>query len=188
MKILSNQLRVFLLIMAALCTISQSVHAALVISGDASGTPGGSVSLSIELDASLVAVIDELTLDVQFDDAVLLGQNANAGGLLSGGLFAANAANGAATNSFLATLTEIGPGLIATWSFMIDPGAAAQSTDVQVTLRTLMLVDELTAELVSDPFSVSVVPVPPALLLLGSACGLLMARSRSSIFALRSTI
>ena len=148
-----------------------AAHSALIISGPTSGIAGGTLSVDIGLDAALVANIDELTLDVQFDSGVLTGQNAVAGSLLTVGSFGANAAAGTATHSFLLTLSDLGPGVLATWTFAINPAAVTQTTAVQATLQTFTIDSQLTANLVSAPFSITVnaVPVPPALPLLGSA-------------------
>jgi hypothetical protein len=146
-------------------------YAALVINGPAFGVPGGALTLDIGLDAALTAGIDELTLVVQFDSGVLTGQNAVAGPLLTSGSFGANAPAGSATHSFLTTLSSVGPGVISSWTFMIDPAALPQTTVVQATLNTFLIDSEQTANLVSELFSIQVqaVPLPSALLLLGSA-------------------
>ena len=60
-------------------------HAALFISGPVEALPGGLVTLSIGLDAPLVADIDELQLHLDFDPAVLHPQAAAGGSLLCAG-------------------------------------------------------------------------------------------------------
>lgn len=169
-----------LVAMACALVFPLRAYAALVVSGPALGVPGGTLSLDIGLDAALAANIDELSLVVQFDSDVLIGQNAVAGPLLAIGSFGANAPAGSATHSFLTTLSSLGPGVVATWNFVIDPAALSQTTVVQATLKTFLIDNELTANLVSEPLTIQVqaVPLPAALPLLGSAFLALSALAR----------
>lgn len=159
-----------LIALACAFALPPRAHAALVVDGPTTGVQGGIISFEIGLDAAFTANIDELTLEVQFDPDVLTGQNAVAGPLLASGSFAANAPAGTATHSFLATLTDLGPGVLATWTFLIDPTAVPQTaTTVRARLQTFIIDSELTGDLLSEPLTVVVVPVPATLPLLGSA-------------------
>jgi len=147
-------------------------NAAVSIVGPTSAAPGETISLAIDLGTALEAGIDELSLQLSFDPAVLSGQDAAAGPLLVSGSFVPNAATGAATHSFLSTLAALGPGTLATWTFQISPSAIPQTTTVVgATLTTFVIDDELTAELSSAPFTITVVPEPSvwASLLIGIA-------------------
>lgn len=157
-------------------------HAALVLDGPATVVPGQTFTLGIGLDAALVAEIDYLMLGVQFDPAVT-SQNAAAGALLASGSFLANAAAGTATHSFLATLAQLGPGVLATWTLAVDPTAVAGTTTaLRATLETLVIDDTPTAMLSAGPLTIAVVPEPSAaaLLLAGLAfvAGLAALRKR----------
>lgn len=163
-----------LALLAAVCTFALPLHAhaALFLDGPATVTPGQTFPLAVGLDAALLAEIDDLMLAVQFDPAVLTGQNAVAGPLLGSGSFAVNAAAGTATHSFPATLVQLGPGALATWTFAVDPAAAPQTaTVVQATLRTFVFDSNPTAVLSAAPLTITVVPEPSsaALLLAGLA-------------------
>lgn len=160
-----------LAVLAAVCALASPLraHAALFLDGPATVVPGQTFPLSLGLDAALVAEIDELTLLVQFDPGVLTGQNAVAGALLGSGSFAANAAAGTATHSFPATLSDLGPGVLATWTFAVDPAAIPQTaTLVQATLQTFVTPDDPTALLSAGPLTITVIPEP-------SSVGLLLA-------------
>src|SRR4051812_46855920 len=82
----------------------REAHCALFISGPAVGAPGEELSLSVILDAPLTGIdIDELTLTLDFDHAVLTGIDAMASALLSGSSMKPNAAGGSAVASFFGT-------------------------------------------------------------------------------------
>lgn len=160
--------------LTAVCTFALPLHAhaALFLDRPATVTPGQTFPLSIGLHAALLAEIDDLLLAVQFGPAVLTGQNAVTGPLLGSGSFAANAAAGNATHSFPATLAQLGPGVLATWTFAVDPAAAAQTaTVVEATLRTFVFDSDPTAVLSAAPLTITVVPEPSsaALMLAGLA-------------------
>ena len=164
----------YLALIALACTLALPfrTNAAVSIVGPTSAAPGETISLAIDLGSALEAGIDELTLDLSFDPSVVTGLDANAGPLLASGSFVPNAAAGSATHSFLSTLATLGPGTLATWTVRIDPSALPQTTTiVGATLRTFVIDNELTAELASAPFTITVVPEPSvwASLVLGLA-------------------
>jgi hypothetical protein len=147
-------------------------QAALFLDGPATVMPGQTFPLGIGLDSALLADIDNLMLTVQFDPAVLAGQNAAAGALLGSGSFLANAATGVATHSFPMTLAQLGPGALATWTLAVDPAAVPNSvTIVRATLETSVIDSDPTATLSAGPLTITVVPEPSsaALLLAGLA-------------------
>ncbi len=162
----------------ALLLAPWTTQAALVVSGNDAVLPGGLVSLSIELDAALDAEIDSLILLIETNNPGATGDSALAGPLLSGGSFVSNPSSGEASMVFVTTLSALGPGTLASWTFAIDLLVGQpQPLEFRATLQTFNLEDELTAELISDVKSVAVVPVPPAFALLAAPLALVMARS-----------
>jgi len=150
-----------LITLACACALPFRAQSAVSVIGPTSGAPGDTLSFDIVLTTPLVTAIDELTLSLMFDPGVLTGIDAVAGPLLAPGGFGVNPTTGQATHSFLSTLSDIGPGRIATWTFRIDPAAVPNTTTVmQATLQTFVIDNELTASLISDPLTISVVPEP----------------------------
>ena len=147
-------------------------QAALFLDGPTTVTPGQTFLLGIGLDEALRAEIDDLLLAVEFDAAVLSGQNASAGSLLGSGSFLANAAAGLATHSFPMALAQLGPGGLATWTLAVHPAAVpGTTTAVRATLTTFVFDSDPTAMLSAGPLTITVVPEPSsaALLLAGLA-------------------
>ena len=152
---------------AAGITASQ---AALVVDGPIEALPGELVTLSIGLDAALAADIDELQLLLEFDPAVLHPQAAASGSLLAGALVLADADTGTAIASFLATLTTLGPGELATWTFRIDPTVTPfTQMSVRARLDTFVIDSIPTASLSSVAHVITAIPEPAssAMMMLG---------------------
>jgi hypothetical protein len=135
--------------------------AALVVSGPAAGVPGQELVVNIQLDTPLTGVdFDDLALILDFG-APLTGVDATEGALLAGSLFGANAPGGVATASFLSTQSDLGPGVLTTWKFKVDPNAVfGSTTTITPHLITSIIDDEETANLTGAAFSVQVVPEP----------------------------
>jgi hypothetical protein len=139
---------------------------ALFISGPTVGAPGDELILSVALDAA-VGDADDLTLTLDFDNAVLTGTDASAGALLAGSLFTPNVAAGTGTASFLTTQAPFGPGLVALWKFKIAADAVLSTqTVVQAHLKTTIIDDETTSDVSSRPFTILMVPEPSRALVL----------------------
>jgi hypothetical protein len=155
--------------------------AALVVTGPSVGAPGQEITLSIELSEALGASADALNLKLDFDTAVLTGIDAAQGPLLASALFTPNPLSGEATASLSDTLADLGPGVLATWKFKIDPLAHVPSiTIVTPHLQTFLIDDQLTADPQRQPFTIHIVPEPSVnvLLLAGLAALSLVAGAR----------
>lgn len=145
-----------------------AAHAGLVIDGPSKVLPGETVTFSIGLDAPLQASIDELMVQLDFDPLVLHAQDADAGALLAGTLFLATPEAGTATASFIGTLATLGPGVLATWKFQVDPAAPVSSqTELVAHLQTFIIDSPPTADLSSSAHLVTVVPEPATGAMLG---------------------
>jgi hypothetical protein len=169
-------------LVALMCTGTavHEAHSALLISGPAAGAPGDDLTFSVTLDAPLTGIdIDDLTLTLDFDSNVLSGHDATQGALVAGALFTPNSASGSAVASFLATQTGLGPGVLATWKFKIDPGAHLGSqTTITPSLRTTVIDNQPTGDLPGQPFTLSIVPEPSLSLLLIAGLALIASAQR----------
>jgi len=171
-------------LLGLLMVLSAPAHAALFVDGPATVAPGATFPVDIRLEPALVADIDDLLIQVGFDASVLTGQSAVAGPLLPAtGNFLADAAGGMATHSFLSTLAALGPGVLVTWTFHVDPAALpGATTSIQANLRTFVIDNNLTAEMTSQALVITVVPEPSAAwLLLVGLVGLAALRARQRI-------
>jgi hypothetical protein len=159
--------------MGCLASWAYQADAALLVSGPHSAAAGQEITLSIELDAALTGVnIDELNLFLEFDPAVLKTPTAEPGVLIAGSSFTANPGAGTAVASFLATLTDLGPGVLARWTFKLDDGGVRlDATSVRARLETFIIDSQSTATLASNVLTIRIIPEPAlyALVLFGLA-------------------
>ena len=147
--------------MLCVCGWAGPVHSALIVDGVRSAAPGQLITLSIELDAALSVSIDDLELSLEFDPAVLTNPTALPGPLLATSIFTANTATGTGVASFLATATALGPGTLASWTFMINSAAAnGEKISLRARLDTFIIDSQPTASLSSDVLTIRIVPEP----------------------------
>lgn len=146
----------------------REAHSALLISGPATGAPGQELTFSVALDAPLTGIdVDELSLTLDFDTAVLTGTDAAQGALLAGSSFTPNVPGGSAVASFLITQTDFGPGVLATWKFRIEPNAhVATVTSITPNLKTFVIDSEPTGDIPGEPFTIRIIPEPSLSVLL----------------------
>jgi hypothetical protein len=159
--------------MAMLCLSAWAgpVYSALIVHGPGTAAPEQNITLSIELDATLSAAIDELGLTLEFDPAVLTNPVAGPGSLLASSSFTANSATGTAVASLLATAADLGPGTLASWTFTIPITAVrGEQIFVRARLETFIIDSQPTANLSSDVLTITIVPEPSfyAFLVLGA--------------------
>jgi hypothetical protein len=153
-------------------TAVHEAHSALLISGPAAGAPGDDLTFSVTLDAPL-SDVDDLTLTLDFDSTVLSGHDAAEGALLAGTSFTPNSATGSAVASFLATQSALGPGVLATWRFKIDPAAQLGSQTIITPHLNTTVIDNQATDIPGQPFTLSIVPEPSLSLLLVAGLALI---------------
>lgn len=161
-------------VLIALMCMASALHEAradLLISGPVVGTPNQELTFDVVLNASLSGAVDDLTLTLDFDHALLSGTDAVAGALLAGALFTPNAAGGTAVASFSGTQAGLGPGVLATWKFKINSSAHG-SAIITPHLQTSIIDSQLT-EVPGNPFAMQLVPEPSLNLLLVAGLALI---------------
>jgi len=182
-----NRLVALLALLAGLA-LPPAARADLFVDGPTFGAPGQTLLLDIGLDSPLVqTVIDHLAIFGTFTGGVLEGTDLVQGALLTppppGSFFASPGPDeGTVSHIFLDTQNGLGAGVLATWSVLIKPDAVPGSLAV-VTANLLTFAledvnDRLTADLTSQPLTITVVPEPSiAWLLLAGLAGLGALRS-----------
>lgn len=159
-----------------------SAQAALVVSGDTSGSPGETITLHIGLDAPLVTDFDQFELTVAFDPAALDALSAVKGALPAGSSFAANPDGGLALISFGSTMSGYPAGELATWTFTVLPGAPRfEPTLVSAALVPSLIDGPAVAPLQSNDFAVTAIPEPSSAMLMAAGLGVFGALVRRRI-------